>query len=168
MLTNERLGRLAVSSIAAVVGGIVLLNLCANPIRAMATWLLYSVVCAILLNSQEGEELRTLSTLALLPAITPLLVLIYPLLFLNEGICFSGVLLTGRAAGPVIGLCLFFFVVSYIAITLFAFGRAKVLAAVTEQSTAQMARRIKSIEAAIRALTALAGSASLLYIAMTK
>lgn len=166
MLTNDRLARLAVSSLAAVVGGILLLDTCGNLFRAIGSWLLYSVVCAVLLNSREGEDLRTLSRLAILPAISPLLVLAYPALFLNQGICFSGVQLTGRASGFILGLCAFVFVASYCAISLFAFGRTMLLAALTASSTAAMAERIRRIDATVRVLTTLVGSAGLLCLAL--
>jgi hypothetical protein len=166
MLTNERLGRLAFSSIAAVIGGIVLLDICGKPLRAMLLWLVYVVVCAVLLNSERGEPAKVITRLAILPALIPLLVLSYPAIFLEEGVCFSGVRLTGKDWKFIAGFCIFLASASWAGITLFAFCRNRILEVLTAGAKQSTVTKLKTIDAALRASIAIVGSLSLLYLAV--
>lgn len=166
MLTNERLGRLAFSSIAAVMGGIVLLDICGNPLRAMLLWLLYVVVCAVLLNSERGEPAKIIRKLAMLPALIPLLVLSYPAIFLDEGVCFSGVRLTGKDWKFIAGFCMFLASVSWAGIALFAFCRNRILEVIKASAKPSAVTKLKTIDAALRASITIVGSLGLLYLAI--
>lgn len=167
MLTPERLGRLALGSIAAIVGGLVLQGICADPSRAIAVWLLYVIVVACALNSREGEPLWVLARLAALPAIVPLIVLSYPALFSDGAACISGVRLTGKAVGFITEFCIFFSVISWIAIMLFAFARNALLGVFDHVTNPRFAERLKAAEAAVKAAVLLTGSLGLLYMAIT-
>jgi hypothetical protein len=166
MITGERLGRLALGSIAAIIASLVLQGICSDPSKAMGVWLLYTIVVACAINSQDGEPALVLAAMAILPAATPLLVLSYPLLFLNEGVCFSGAILTGRAAGFVALFFLFLLLASWVAIVLFAYARNTLVGFFVQITDPKFAAKLKATEAVVKAAVLLAGSVGLLYMAI--
>lgn len=166
MFTNERLGRMAMGTILAVIGGIVLQGICSDPIRAIACWLLYVVVVAIAINSERCDEMRALAVLAILPAITPLIVLAYPVMFLNQGVCISGVRLTREQGGLIAGFCVFFAIVSWLAITLFAFARNSIVSGIGKIADVKLAERLTAFDKVLRTGDAVVGSVGLLYLAL--
>jgi len=166
MFTTERLGRLAMGTIASIVGGIVLQGICNDPIRAIACWLLYVIVVAVAINSPECDTPGALAVLAILPAITPLIVLAYPAIILQQGVCISGMRLNDRTPGLIIGFCIFFIAVSWIAITLFAFARNALVSGITKVTDVKLAERLAAMDKALRAGVAVVGSLALLYFAI--
>lgn len=75
MFTNENLGRLAVSSIIAILGFIALNRACGLLPDVIVWWLFYCVGCGVVLNSEAGAQPRTLAILSILPALIPILML---------------------------------------------------------------------------------------------
>lgn len=165
MLTQQRLGRIGSATIVAVVAGIVLQAICSNMARALGVWLIYAVVCAALLNTKTGEKPIHLTWMAALPAVTPLLVLAYPALFLDRGVCFSGVALDSRATQFVVEFVLFFVAGSWAAVTLFAFARNRLLLWF-KKSLPNTLETITKLDAVVQAAVVLVGSIGLLYLAI--
>lgn len=75
MFTNANLGRLAVSSIIAVLGFVALNRACDLLPDVIVWWLFYCVGCGVVLNSEAGDRPRTLALLSILPALVPVLML---------------------------------------------------------------------------------------------
>jgi len=75
--TKEQLGRLAISSIIAVLGFVALLNSCGLIPGVVIWWLIYAIGCGVVLNTEEGEAPRILALLSLLPALIPIAMAIF-------------------------------------------------------------------------------------------
>jgi hypothetical protein len=167
-LTNDRLGRLALSTIAAVMAGIAFLGICSDMFRALGVWLLYAVTCAVLLNTARGERAGVLARLAILPTLTPLLVWAYPALFAKNGVaCVSGVPLKSRDWDVIFEFCLYFVAMSWVGITLFGFARNRVFAIIISGASPETAARILNISKVLRAIVTVLGSLGLLWLAIT-
>ncbi|HUP61711.1 MAG TPA: hypothetical protein VNA69_14970 [Thermoanaerobaculia bacterium] len=165
---QERVGRVAMASILGVVTGILLQAICGDFGRAAAVWLAYTLVCAAVINSSDGERVSAIAWMALLPAAVPPLVLVYPFLFLNGSLCFSAVPLSSKAISFVLELAGFFVAVSYIGIVLFAFARSWLLNFVRALTDPQLTKKLKTADAVLKATVALVGSLGLLYLAVTQ
>jgi hypothetical protein len=165
--TKKRQARVALATLAAVVGGIILINNCSALERAMGAWLLFVLAAAIALNSDTGESPKVLAKLAVLPAITPLLVWAYPVLFTDASLCISFVRLTNRAIWFVVAFALFIAFVSWFAIVLFAFARNQILELATRGTEKPTADRIRNIAKTVRAIVAVVAAVGLLYLALT-
>lgn len=75
MFTSADLGRLAVSSIVAVLGFIALNRACGVLPDVIVWWLFYCVGSGVVLNSEAGSPPRNLALLSILPALVPVLML---------------------------------------------------------------------------------------------
>jgi hypothetical protein len=163
-MTPERMGRVALGCIVAVIAGIVLERMClTNPVPPTVCWLLFVVVVAMAINSTRGERFRDLAWLSALPAVTPLLVVAYPLVFLGGDLCFSGVRLGIQRTGLLIGFALFFVTVSWFAITLFAFARTSLLRFLRRATEPGTLTRVETADKVLKTSVAVVGSLGLLY-----
>jgi hypothetical protein len=91
---SERMGRLAASCVIAVIGSIVLTNACQDPspTPAIAWWLAYTLGAGLVLSTQRGEKAKALALLAILPALTPIIVFGFLLLRIQRSdtlVCMS-------------------------------------------------------------------------------
>ena len=114
MFTNANLGRLAVSSLIAILGFIALNRACGVLPDVIVWWLFYCVGCGVVLNSEAGDEPRTLAILAVLPALIPVLMLGFFVLA-DRYVCLSL---------PSPWIALFLPIASWFSIFIFTFARA--------------------------------------------
>lgn len=75
MITPASLGRLALSSIVAVLGFVALNQACGEVPGVVVWWLIYCIGSGAVLNSEAGESPKTLAVLSLLPASVPVMML---------------------------------------------------------------------------------------------
>src|SRR5262245_43157622 len=68
----DSLGRLALSSIFAVLGFIALIRRCGVFPTLIVWWLFYCIGCGVVLNTEKGEQISALAIMALLPAAIPI------------------------------------------------------------------------------------------------
>lgn len=114
MFTNVHLGRLAISSIVAVLGFIALNRTCGLLPDVIVWWLFYCVGCGVVLNTEAGDQPRTLAVLSILPAIIPVLMLGFFVL-VEKYVCLS-------FPSPWVAVLLP--IVSWFSIFVFSFARA--------------------------------------------
>lgn len=134
MFTSANLGRLAVSSIIAVLGFIALNRVCGILPDVIVWWLFYCVGSGVVLNSEAGSPPRTLALLSVLPAFVPVLMLGFFVLA-GEWVCLS-------MPSPWIAVLLP--VVSWFSIFVFSFARTplnQVLQILIHPDTEQKAKR---------------------------
>lgn len=132
------LGRLAVSSIVAVLGFVALNQACGVMPNVIIWWLLYCIGSGTVLNSETGEPPKVLALLSALPAIVPVLMLGFFVLA-EKPVCLS-------LPSPWIPLMLP--VVSWLAIFILSFSRTPLRGFVeilVRPDTEQKAKRVISM-----------------------
>lgn len=107
------LGRLALSSIVAVLGFVALNQACGVMPNVIVWWLVYCIGSGTVLNSEAGEPPKALALFSLLPAIVPILMLGF-FVIAEKPVCLS-------LPSPWIPLMLP--VASWLAIFIFSFSR---------------------------------------------
>jgi hypothetical protein len=120
--TSEKRGRLAVSTIVAIVGTVALINACGKMPQVIVWWLLFTIGCGVMLNSEEGTPAKELALTALLPTLTPLLVGLFMFAIdINSSPCISFPWGRSPFAVPLL------FMFTWIAIFLFSYARQPLL-----------------------------------------
>ena len=136
--SQEILGRLAISSIVAVLGFIALNQACGVMPSVAIWWLLYCIGSGTVLNSETREPPKVLALLSVLPAFVPVLMLGFFVLAENP-VCLSL---------PSPWILLMLPVVSWFAIFVLSFSRAPLLQLVeilVRPDTEQKAKRAISM-----------------------
>lgn len=119
MLQNN-LPRLAVSCILAVLGFVALHNACGILPDVIIWWLLYTVACGIVIHPKGRSRIGDHAVLAILPALTPVLVLLF-FVIAEHDICYS---VPNQWAAVAL------LPASWFAIFIFSFSKAPILAAI--------------------------------------
>lgn len=157
-MKHEEIGRLGAACIVAVLAGFLFLRT-ENYDNAILIWLLYTVGAGVILNTEAGVSQKRLALLALLPALTPLIMLSHVWLIMGEAEHFSGL----RTDSPrFVYLILFFAAVSWAGIFLFSFTRKWILSLLMHIRQPDAATPIKNIEAWVRAIISLIAAVTLL------
>jgi len=155
-ISNEEMGRLAVSSIVAVMGFIVLNKACGLIPDVIIWWLLYAIGSGVVLNTEQGERPATLMKLSILPAIVPVLMLVF-FTIVGIDLCLSL---------PSPWIILMLPIVSWVSIFIFSFARAPISQfvswVVTGGSVNKINKVITAIQIIISGVAAIALSLSLL------
>lgn len=150
MFTHASLGRLAVSSIIAVLGFVALNQACGLMPNVVVWWLIYCIGSGIVLNSESNEPHKALALLSILPAMVPAVMAGF-FVIAERSVCLS-------LPNPWIPVMLPFF--SWFAIFIFSFSRTPlsrfVDVLIRPDTEAKTKRAISVLQLLIAGVTAIA------------